>query len=127
MNQYSFKEPGTVYDQLKALGITLQPCPPWCADDHFGPHPMALHAQDGFFHNGPETTITDDSAGLGDGSHDAELRLGLASWVPTLAAAPGPAHVCVSDGGDGVYYFAPETARELASELNRLADQADKG
>lgn len=107
--------------------LTLQPCPSWCTGGHFGPHLVILHPMDGFFHDGPEVTITDDSAGVCDGGHDAELWLGLASWVPTLAAVPGRVHIRMSGEGDCVYYFTLETARALASALNRLADQVDRG
>jgi uncharacterized protein DUF6907 len=126
--EYPIEEPGTVEEQLGALGITIQSCPPWCAGDdgdHFGPQSI-LYAEDGFFHYGPAITVTDDSASLGDGRDDIELTLGLACWVPTLAAPPGPARICLSDGHDGVYYVAPTTARWLAAELNRIADQASR-
>jgi hypothetical protein len=125
MDQYPIESPASADEQLHELGITLQPCPTWCAGDHFGPQPTILYAEDGFFHDSPAITISDDSASLGDGGHDVELRLGLASWVPTLPAAPGPARVCLCDGGDFVYYFTPDRARQLTAELPRLADQAD--
>ncbi|WP_329243070.1 hypothetical protein OG417_45260 [Actinoallomurus sp. NBC_01490] len=125
MDQYPIEPPGTVDDQLKALGITLQPCPSWCTRNHFGAEPTPLYVDDGFFHYGPTTTISDNAAGLSDDGQDADLQLELTSWVPTLAAAPGPTHVCLSDGGDSVYYFTPDRARQLAAELTRLADQAE--
>lgn len=50
----------------------------------------------------------------------------LACWVPALAATPGPDRIRLSDGHDGVYYFAPSTARRPAAELNRLADQTSR-
>jgi hypothetical protein len=127
MDQYPIESPGPMDEQLQALGITLQPCPSWCAGDHFGPRPTILYAEDGFFHDGLALTITDDSTSLGDGGHDVGLTLGLASWVPTLASAPGPGHVRLCDGGDFVYYFTPETARQLAAKLTHLANQVDSG
>lgn len=123
MEQDPINSPGTVDDQLNALGITLQPCPPWCVGDHFGPQPI-LFAADGFFHDGPTTDAADSSSMLGDGGQDIELELGLASWVPTLAAEPGPTHIRLSGSGESLY-FTPERARELAAELTRLADQAE--
>lgn len=125
MEQDPDKSPDAVDDQLSAMGIALQPCPTWCVGDHFGPQPR-LFAEDGFFHDGPTMTITDSSATLGDGGQDVQLEFGLSSWVPTLAAEPGPTRVCLSGSSERLY-FTPERARELAAELNRLADQAETG
>lgn len=127
MDQYPFEQPGTVDEQLEALSITLQPCPSWCDGDHFGPPPIALSAEDGFFHHGPVTVITDDSASLDDSCKEEKLRLGLLSWVPTLTATASRTYVCLGNGGDCDYHFTPESARRLAAELTRLANQAGTG
>ena len=84
-----------------------------------------MYADDGFFHHGLRSTVADDAVGLGDGSQNVELRLELASWVPNLAAVPGPAFVHLCDGGDCVYFFTPGKARQLAAELMRLAELAE--
>jgi hypothetical protein len=121
--QYPIEETRRADEQLDALGITLRPCPPWCLGEHFGPQPI-LFADDGYLHNGPITRITDSSATLGDDGDDIELELGLASWAPALAAAPGPTLISMSNG-DNPLYFTPERARQLAEHLTRLADQAE--
>jgi hypothetical protein len=125
MEQDPDKSPGAVDGQLSAMGIALQPCPTWCVGDHFGMQPR-LFAEDCFFHDGPSMSNTDSSSTLGDGGPFVELEFGLSSWVPTLAAEPGPTRVRLSGSSERLY-FSPERARELAVELNRLADQAETG
>jgi hypothetical protein len=121
--QYPIEETRSADEQLDALGITLGPCPPWCLGEHFGPQPI-LFADDGYFHNGPITRLTDSSATLGDDGEDIELELGMASWAATLAAAPGPTLISMNNV-DNPLYFTPERARQLADHLTRLADQAE--
>lgn len=121
--QYPIEETRSADEQIDALGITLRPCPPWCLSEHFGARPI-LFADDGYFHHGPVTRLTDSSAALGDDGDDIELELGLASRVPTLAAAPGPTLISMNTVDDPLY-FTPERARQLAEHLTRLADQAE--
>lgn len=112
--------------------VTLRPCPPWCAlERHFSPE-QAVHADDGYFHYGPEAEVTTgrpfpDQAG----GESAVVRVYLTSWTHPLDASPGPAFIEANLGTaahrtDMAAELTPDEARAAAWALLERADTAER-
>ena len=112
--------------------VALRPCPPWCIlERHFGPG-EAAHADDGYFHYGPETEIATwrpfpDQAR----EEQAVVRVYLSSWTCPLDAGPGPAVVEANIGTpaqrtDMAAELTPAEARAVARALLESADAAQR-
>lgn len=112
--------------------VTLRPCPPWCTlERHFGPE-ETVHADDGYFHYGPETEITTgrpfpDQAG----EEPTVVRVYLSSWTHPLDASPGPTVIEANLGTadcrtDTAAELTPAEARAAAWALLERADTAER-
>jgi hypothetical protein len=112
--------------------VILRPCPPWCTlERHFSPE-QAVHADDGYFHYGPEAEIATgrpfpDQAG----GEPAVVRVYLTSWTHPLDASPGPAFIEVNLGTeahrtDMAAELTPAQASAAAWALLERADTAER-
>lgn len=112
--------------------VTLRPCPPWCTlKRHFSPEEV-IHADDGYFHYGPETEIATGRPFPGQaGADPAVVRVYLASWTHPLDASPGPAVIeanlgTASHRTDTAAELAPAEARSAAWALLEHAETAER-
>ena len=111
--------------------VTLRPCPPWCTvGQHFSPE-LTVHADDGYFHYGPETQITTGRPLLDEAWEPAVVRVYLSSWTHPLGAGPGPAVIKANLGTaahltDVAAELTPAEARAVAQALLDRADTAEQ-
>jgi hypothetical protein len=108
--------------------VRLQPCPSWCTLDEHLVGATYIAAEDGFFHEGPEVTVSTTYRELRDRPLSV-VRLTVKSWVSRLDGDPGPARIELELGTAGQHTdqyveLTPDQARMLAVALNGIADIA---
>jgi hypothetical protein len=79
--------------------VTLRPCLSWCVDERHFLDTDVIHADDGYYHYGPEIEVPTSFrfAGFTDGP-ETVVRVVLKSWTHALDAEPGPVRIEINLG-----------------------------